>query len=518
MSSEELGQVRGPAWWRRLRAAISPRLRHVQLVDARPGDLRQLGQSWGLPEALLEQLQSQRLPPGLQCSSDWVLARLDVPCLDDDGPLQWRRVDVLLGAAVVVTAAPGALEVLTCARRRLRRHKGETRGDTLLCLVVSEVVAALEDAVTTLGFRLEAQVGSSALPQPLPQADALEGPRLSLLELRRGLSLLREALGDFQHPRRHRLVGPVPRAGLVACRERLGRVDAEAERLLWGVGTVAEQIYVAEEAAANEASELAAARSSTLEGPTRQALSHTITALLGGVAVGFGLVAMAWTAGPWLEAVGPVRARMLGALAFPIGLMILLLGSGALGGVDLLVSFSRTRRRKAVAAVALCGLALFINLLGALAFLFLASRAQLFGAEATGFLVDLAVEKTSLPFWPSLLRGVFAGWLMMALGWLLLSTRGPTARLLMLWAVGFLLVAGHFDHVVISTAEIFLGSLLGAQVTAGSALWGSFVPVLLGNLVGALVFAGAASLLRPTQARALRPAPVGVLPPPPRSQ
>lgn len=56
-----------------------------------------------------------------------------------------------------------------------------------------------------------------------------------------------------------------------------------------------------------------------------------ITALIGGMSIGFGVVAMAWAGGSdGGHLATPSTAHLVGALAFPIGFLILLIGKSEL--------------------------------------------------------------------------------------------------------------------------------------------------------------------------------------------
>ncbi len=56
-----------------------------------------------------------------------------------------------------------------------------------------------------------------------------------------------------------------------------------------------------------------------------------ITAFIGGMSIGFGVVAMAWAGGSVSGPLAtPSTAHLVGALAFPIGFLILLIGKSEL--------------------------------------------------------------------------------------------------------------------------------------------------------------------------------------------
>lgn len=234
----------------------------------------------------------------------------------------------------------------------------------------------------------------------------------------------------------------------------------------------------------------------------RLGIAHAITALIGGMAVSFGAVAMAWTAGPWLATLGQERAILLGALLFPIGFVILLVGKGELFTENFFVPVTGVieGRGKIHELLELWGYTLAFNLIGAAIFAVLITRPGVFGESAGTFMVNYALDKLDEPFWTALVKGIFAGWLITILTWLIVAAESLGPRLVIIWAIGFLIIAGHFNHVVISAAEIFMAIGLNAPITLETWLLDNFTPALLGNLVGGIVFV---TLLGVLQARIL---------------
>lgn len=231
-------------------------------------------------------------------------------------------------------------------------------------------------------------------------------------------------------------------------------------------------------------------------------IAHAMTAFVGGLAVSFGAVATAMVGGPWLEALGQERAQLLGALAFPIGFVILLVGKGELFTENFFVPVTGVIRGhgRVRDLLTLWGYVLFFNLVGGLVFAFLLSRAGVLDTGPRQFLINLAVAKIHYSFELALMRGIFAGWLMTIMTWLILAADGIGARLVIIWLVGFLIVAGHFNHVVISVPEVFTAIWLGAPIGVADWFTRNFVPALIGNLIGGVVFV---TLLGYAQARSL---------------
>ena len=102
--------------------------------------------------------------------------------------------------------------------------------------------------------------------------------------------------------------------------------------------------------------------------------------------------------------------------------------------------------------------------------------------------------------WQMFIKGIFAGWLIATLVWLL-----PTADEAKFWAIGlmtYLIAAGDFTHIVAGSAEGFLLVLHG-DISIGHMILAFFLPTLLGNVVGgtglfaALTYAQVSDEIRP---------------------
>ncbi len=194
----------------------------------------------------------------------------------------------------------------------------------------------------------------------------------------------------------------------------------------------------------------------------RPLVGDAVTSFLGGMSVSFGAVAMAWAA----ALVGGGAGEVVGALLFPVGFLILLLGKSELFTENFFLPVMAVLERRGTLRqlVAHWGVTLVSNLLGCFVFALLISRPGVLDSGPAGYLADMAARKVEAPLATSFVQAIFAGWLMTLLTWLLLAVRGIGPRLVVIWAMGALLVLGRFNHVVISAAELFMAMLLGAPV------------------------------------------------------
>ncbi len=218
----------------------------------------------------------------------------------------------------------------------------------------------------------------------------------------------------------------------------------------------------------------------------RPFVGDAVTSFIGGMSVSFGAVAMAWAA----ALVGGGAGEVVGALLFPVGFLILLLGKSELFTENFFLPVMAVLERRGTLRqlVAHWSVTLASNLLGCFVFALLISRPGVLDSGPAGYLAELATRKVETPLATSFVQAIFAGWLMTLLTWLLLAARGIGPRLAVIWAMGALIVLGRFNHVVISAAELFMAMLLGAPVGVMDWAADSFLPALLGNVVGGTVF------------------------------
>lgn len=223
----------------------------------------------------------------------------------------------------------------------------------------------------------------------------------------------------------------------------------------------------------------------------RPLIGDAITAFAGGMSVSFGAIAMIMAA----AAVGggidsPSTALLVGALVFPVGFIILLVGKTELFTENFLLPVAAVIKGRGNLRQlgSLWAITLSCNLLGSVVFAFLISRDQVLAPGPADEMIALAIHSIEYSLPTAFIKAVFAGWLMTTLTWLLVAAVGFGPRMAMIWVIGTLIVLGQFNHVIISAAEIFIAMFLGADITVGDWVTRNFLPALTGNIIGGLVF------------------------------
>ena len=125
------------------------------------------------------------------------------------------------------------------------------------------------------------------------------------------------------------------------------------------------------------------------------------------------------------------------------------------------------------------------NLVGTLLFSAAANLPHLFEAESTRAFIELGVKAVEPGFLGVLIKGVFAGWLIALMVWLMPAA--ASARFFVIVAVTWLIGVAHFSHVIAGSAEAAFAAMHGATGW-GDYLLGFLVPAFIGNSIGGVVF------------------------------
>jgi formate/nitrite transporter FocA (FNT family) len=136
----------------------------------------------------------------------------------------------------------------------------------------------------------------------------------------------------------------------------------------------------------------------------------------------------------------------------------------------------------------LWAIVLVANLLGAFIFAWAVSRTTAFEPEIQSAFSELghkAMEPGALTI---LWRGVFAGWLIALMVWLL--PFAETARVWVIIFITYLVGLGHFSHIIAGAVEVFAVAAMNEE--SWLTVIGHFIaPTLLGNILGGVTLVAA---------------------------
>ncbi len=455
-------------------------------------ELQRLAARFDIDDSLLEHVQDRQVAPGLAQSerSDQLHIRCNVPSLPGDNAITWDRLDILVGQEFVAVLQPRLLTPVRRALARLSNRKDRSPAD-FAAVIVSQVVDVFH--LVLLSIERDVQSGESRSNSEQRQNDTKPRDLRGLMgEIGRAGERLSRLLAELVEQDTD-LIPSSARNQFRISRDRLGTIDDDVARMRDQVETKSEPQVSDERENALGAESPEVIETAAQVGARRLRRlnpAHAITALMGAFGVSFGAIAMSWTAGPWMASLGFERAQWLAAFVFPIGFVIVLVGKGELFTENFLFPITGVIRGRGTIRdlLELWGYVLFFNMVGSAIAAFLMSRTGVLNGPSADFLKQVAIDKVNYSFWDAFMKAIFAGWLMTIMTWLILAATGLGPRLVVIWMTGFLIVAAHFNHVVISAPEIFTAMMLGAPITIGDWFMGNFVPALLGNLIGGVVF------------------------------
>jgi len=204
--------------------------------------------------------------------------------------------------------------------------------------------------------------------------------------------------------------------------------------------------------------------------------------LAAGLSMGFSLVAEGLLRAYLPEAHWrPLVAK----LGYSVGFIIVVLGRQQLFTENTLTPILPLLKRKELRVfgnvMRLWGVVLVANLVGAAAFAWAVAKTPAFDPEVKHAFENIGREAMRHGFGTVLLRGIFAGWLIALMVWLL--PVAETARVWVILIITYLVGLAGSSHVIVGSIEsLYL-------VAGGESTWARYagqymVPALVGNVIG----------------------------------
>ena len=210
--------------------------------------------------------------------------------------------------------------------------------------------------------------------------------------------------------------------------------------------------------------------------------SLLFSGLAAGLSMGFSLA----TEGLLRAALPDASWRpLLAKFGYCIGFLIVVLGRQQLFTENTLTVMLPLLRRKDMRTLAnvarLWGTVLLANLAGALVIAWALGNTAVFDEHTRQAFVAVAQQGQGDPFGTVLLRGVFAGWLIALMVWMMPAAE--TARVAVIIIVTYVVGLGGFAHIIAGSVDKLLLVTTG-HLSLGGFLGGFFAPALLGNVIG----------------------------------
>jgi formate/nitrite transporter FocA (FNT family) len=216
----------------------------------------------------------------------------------------------------------------------------------------------------------------------------------------------------------------------------------------------------------------------------RSTLALGVSGLAGGITMGLTGLGVATVQAALGEGKGADLAAML---LYPLGFLAVIIGRAQLFTENTLypVVLVLKERRHLFDCLRLWAAVFVMNIVGTLIFALLASHTGALSPEIRGALVKLGVNSVhhdwSTIFW----TGVIGGWLIALVAWLVTASHWTSSQMMIVYALTFLMGAGHFAHCIAGSGEI-LTAVLQREVQA-STYFAWLACATLGNIAGGVV-------------------------------
>ena len=177
---------------------------------------------------------------------------------------------------------------------------------------------------------------------------------------------------------------------------------------------------------------------------------------------------------------------------YSIGFLIVILGRQQLFTENTLTpilpllrdtSFRMFRR-----VLRLWAVVLVANLLGCLAAAWVADSDIAFGPEIKTEFAKIGSQAMMGGFAAHVLRGIFAGWLIALMVWIL--PFAESARFWVIIVLSYIVGLGHFSHVVAGAVQTFFAAIVG-EASWWSVLGNYLLPTFIGNVLGGVALVAA---------------------------
>ncbi len=204
--------------------------------------------------------------------------------------------------------------------------------------------------------------------------------------------------------------------------------------------------------------------------------------LAAGMSMGFSLVAQALFRAylpdqPWRTLV--VR------LGYPLGFLIVIVGRQQLFTENTLTAIiPLLARRNLITLIQVARLwtvVLVANLVGAHLFAWVVSNTPMFSREVQHAMLQLATAAADVTFGAAVLRGIFAGWLIAMVVWMLAAI--DSGRIAVIVILTYIVGLAELTHIIAGSVEVLFLVMVGAKSWWAIA-WGYLLPTLLGNIIG----------------------------------
>jgi formate/nitrite transporter FocA (FNT family) len=183
---------------------------------------------------------------------------------------------------------------------------------------------------------------------------------------------------------------------------------------------------------------------------------------------------------------------LLTNLGYPLGFLIVIIGRQQLFTENTLTAIIPLLARRNlvtfVSVLRLWGVVLAANLTGAHLFAWVMARLPVASAAVQQALLDIGRQAASPSFGEALLRGIFAGWLIAMVVWMIAAS--DQHRIAIIVILTYIVGLAELTHIVVGSIEVLYAVMAGAMLWK-TWLTGYMIPTLLGNIAGGVALVSA---------------------------
>ncbi|MGI8959832.1 MAG: formate/nitrite transporter family protein [Bryobacteraceae bacterium] len=201
-----------------------------------------------------------------------------------------------------------------------------------------------------------------------------------------------------------------------------------------------------------------------------------------GLSMGFSFVAQALFRAhlpdePWRP--------LLVNLGYPLGFLIVIIGRQQLFTENTLTAIipllARRNSTTFIRVLELWAVVLAANLVGAHLFAWVVGNTPMFKAEVQSAMLALGKQAADVTFGNAILRGIFAGWLIAMVVWMLAAI--DTGRIAVIIILTYIVGLAGLTHIIAGAVEVLFLAMVGTKSWLAVA-WGYMLPTLIGNILG----------------------------------
>ena len=180
---------------------------------------------------------------------------------------------------------------------------------------------------------------------------------------------------------------------------------------------------------------------------------------------------------------------LIAKLGYPFGFLIVVIGRQQLYTENTLTAMlpfmDAPSSEKLGKLLRLWAIVLVANLVGALIFAWVAGKTGAFRPEFKAAFSAIGREAQEGSFWMMMLRGVFAGWLIALMAWLIPASN-KSSEVALIGVLAYVVGLARLPHIIAGSVEVLY------TVSTGETSWGAYlghymVPTLIGNTIGGVM-------------------------------